>query len=193
VSSKGNEQMRTKGIRMQIERMTEYLESKKRRESGVALLLAMVLLFVLAMLGLSSLESAMTDGRIVGAMKSSQASLYMADAAVADLLDFMYNTYRYVSTPEIGDEIDVSRYGGFSGSVGPQGAYEKASGTYGLAPDTKIKLVAIGEECMQGNARLFNYGVWDVNVEGYSGGGKSTSRIHFSVLVCQCTDPLGCD
>jgi len=153
----------------------------------------MVLLFLLAMLGLSSLESAMTDGRVVGAMKSSEASLYMADAAVADLLDFMYNTYRPVSTPEIGDKIDVSKYGGFTGSFGPQGAYETKSGTYRLEPGTEIKLVAIGEDCMQGSARLFNYGVWDVNVEGSSGGGKSTSRIHFSALVCQCTDPLGCD
>jgi len=185
--------MRVEGNHMSIGRTKINWGSNKRRESGVALLLAMVLLFLLAMLGLSSLESAMTDGKVVGAMKSSEASLYMADAAVADLLDFMYNTYKPVSTPEIGDEIDVSKYGGFAGSIGPQGAYETKSGTYRLEPGTKIKLVAIGEDCMQGSTRLFNYGVWDVNVEGYSGGGKSTSRIHFSALVCQCTDPLGCD
>ena len=168
-----------------------------KRQSGVALMLAMVLLFVLALLALSSMETMMRNAQVIGAKKSSEMSLQMADAAVAQALDFLFNAYDPIDTPEIGDTIVLAPYasteyvsdGEFKGGFDPQGSYETAGGTYRLA--TSISLVAMAEPCLT-LVPSHHYGVWDIQVEGVSPSGKSVSSVHVSALVCQCTDPLGC-
>ncbi len=168
-----------------------------KRQSGVALMLSVFLLLVLAMLALSSLETMMRNAQVIGGKTSSEVSLQMADAAVAQALDFLFNAYDPVDTPEIGDKITLAAYstteyvsdGEFKGGFDPQGSYESEGGTYRLA--TSIELVAMGEPCLT-LIPAHHYGVWDIHVEGISPGGMSISTVHASALVCQCTDPGGC-
>ncbi len=161
----------------------------RRREEGIALMLAMLLLFVLATLALSSMDMAMQDSQMVGSKKSSEASLQMAEAGVADALDFLYNRYDPIDVPEVGTEIIVSQHGGFGGTFAKQGSFEQADGEYGLVGN--IKMVGLGEPCMTADP-AHHYGVWDIEVEGISGGGRSESAVHFAALMCQCTDIRGC-
>jgi hypothetical protein len=163
-----------------------------RREGGVALILTILMLFLLATLATSAIETTMRDAQIVGAKKSSEASLQMAEAGVADALDFLYNTYNPVNVPEIGDDIDMSTYGGFGGSFAALGSYSTDTGAYGLETGSNITMVGLGESCMTADP-AHHYGVWNIQIQGSVGGGRSRSTIHVGALVCQCTDILGCN
>jgi hypothetical protein len=175
-----------------IHRSPAPLAANATRESGVALILTILMLFLLATLAVSALDTTMKDAQIVGAKKSSEASLQMAEAGVADALDFLYNSYNPVNLPEVGETIDVSLYGGFGGSFAALGSHSTDVGTFGLASGTNISMIGLGEGCMTADPS-HHYGVWDIEIEGGVGGGRSQSTIHIGALMCQCTDILGCD
>jgi len=165
-------------------------EVMAKRQAGIALMLSVLLLFILATIALSSIETTMKDAEVVGAKKTSEASLQMAEAGVADALDFLYNSYDPINTPEIGETIDMVSYGGFGGSFDPQGSYEVEGGSYGLAGGTDMTMASLGEPCLTADP-AHHYGVWDIQVQGVSAGNRSVSTIHFSALICQCTDATG--
>jgi hypothetical protein len=165
---------------------------RSSREGGVAMILTILMLFLLATLATSAIDTTMKDAQIVGAKKSSEASLQMAEAGVADALDFLYNTYNPVNVPEIGDNIDMTSYGGFGGTFASQGSYSSDTGAYGLESGSDISMVGLGEGCMTADPS-HHYGVWNIQVQGSIGGGRSQSTIHVGALVCQCTDIRGCD
>lgn len=168
------------------------IDRNRKRESGVALLFSMLLLFLLVTLAFSSMDTVMADAKIVGAKKSSERSLQMAEAGVADAMDFLYSTLNTTATPpEVGDEIDMVRYGGFGGSFAMQG-HEATDSNYALAPGSVIAMKGIGERCDVSSDYKFAYGIWDIQVQGSSGDGLSTSGIHISLLKCQCISIQGC-
>ncbi len=168
------------------------IDARRKRESGVALLFSMLLLFLLATLAFSSMDTVMRDAQIVGAKKSSERALQMAEAGVADALDFLYNTYdTHTNPPEVGQTVNMANYGGFGGSFDKQG-HEVVEADYALVPGTAITMRGLGEPCMVSSDFKFSYGIWDIEVQGTSGDGLSTSAIHISVLKCQCVDINGC-
>ena len=61
----------------------------RKREGGVALLVAMMMLVLMGMIGLASLETVMRDRQVTGFQTMAQSALYAADAGVADSLDIL--------------------------------------------------------------------------------------------------------
>jgi hypothetical protein len=57
--------------------------TERRHESGAALLVAVLLLALMGVIGLSSMETVMRDRQIAGYQKRSQTALYAAEAGVA--------------------------------------------------------------------------------------------------------------
>jgi len=168
------------------------IEARRKRESGVALLFSMLLLFLLATLAFSSMDSVKRDAQIVGAKKSSDRALQMADAGVADAMDLLYNRYAPVSSPEIGDTIDPAIWGDIDGSFVRQGN-ESRDHLYALAANTIMTMRGLGEPCNVSSDFDFNYGIWDVQVQGFSTtDALSRSTIHISVLKCQCISINNC-
>lgn len=55
----------------------------RKRESGVALLLAVMMLSIMGLIGLSSMESVMRDRQVAGFQSRARSALYAADAGVA--------------------------------------------------------------------------------------------------------------
>ncbi len=160
----------------------------RRAERGIALLISMIMLFILATLALASMDMAMRDAQVVGAKKSSEAALQMAEAGVSEVLDYFYNTYDPVDYPGPGTTVDIAE-ANIAGTFAQQGAYESGTGSFDLTGE--MSWVGLGEGCMMTDPP-HHYGVWDVTVQGVAPGGQTSSIIHFSLLKCQCTSPTGC-
>lgn len=160
----------------------------RKGERGVALLVSMLMLFILVTLAMASMDLARRDAQMVGAKKSSEAALQMAEAGVSEVLNYFYNTYDPVDYPGPGTTIDIAT-ANIAGTFVNQGMYEISSGSYDLRG--QMSWVGKGENCMT-TEPSHHYGVWDVTVQGVAPNGQTTSTIHFSLLKCQCTSPTGC-
>jgi len=61
----------------------EISEKRLRREGGVALMIAVLLLSVMGLVGLASMDTVMRDRQVAGYQSRTRSSLYAADAGVS--------------------------------------------------------------------------------------------------------------
>lgn len=156
---------------------------RSRRESGMALLVAVMLLALMGLIGFASLDTVMRDRQVAGNTSLSQSALYAADAAVADALDVVRS--EVVPAAVAPDDC-------LTGTI-PTGTLPNGS-SYGpdstlSAADQKICMLATAESCIQ-NTSLelnFRYTVWSINTEGRAPGG-ATARVNSTVVRCHAFD-----
>lgn len=153
----------------------------RRRESGSALLVSMVLLGVMGLIGFASLDTVMRDRQVAGFQNRAQTALYGADAGVADGLEILKNEV-LGSALAIGDCLTNT----LTLTTLPNGT------TYG--PDTtagssQICMLAAADPCASLDASIevgqpiYLNTLWNLRAEGIAVGG-ATSRIHSTADRC---------
>ena len=153
-----------------------------RRESGTALLIAMLLMALMGVIGLSSLDTVMRDRQVAGNTSQAQSALYAADAGIAASLNILRTDIVGAAlTP--GDCLTNKLT---AGTALQNGA------TYG--PDTtaasdEICMLATAGPCAELDSSIeqgqpiYLDTVWNVRTEGASPGG-ATSRVHATAVRC---------
>jgi len=147
-----------------------------RRESGAALLVAVMMLALMGLIGFASLDTVMRDRQVAGNTSRIQSALYAADAGVADALEVL-RTEVTTSALAPGDCL--------TGTV-PSVALPNGT-SYG--PDTtapnQICMLASAEPCIEDTSLELNffYTVWDIRTEGQAPGGAN-ARVQATAGRC---------
>jgi Tfp pilus assembly protein PilX len=153
----------------------------RRRESGAALLISILLMTAMALIGFASLNTVMRDREVTGFTAQSQTALYGADAALADSLD-------EIRTGVVGNQVLA---GDCLANPVPSATLPNGV-SYGpddTAPTDDICMLAAAEPCeeMASSINLgepiYLYTVWNVRTQGVSPGG-ATARIQATAERC---------
>lgn len=155
----------------------------RRRESGAALLVSILLLTAMTLIGFASLNTVMRDREVTGATNRSQTALYGADAAVAATLELLRTTP--IGTVKIDDCLtpDVP-----SGTL-PNGVSYGPDTT--ASPPPKVCLLSAGKICenygsnweMGNGGSVYREAIWSVRAQGVAPGG-ATSRVQATIQNC---------
>jgi Tfp pilus assembly protein PilX len=154
---------------------------RRRRESGAALLISILLLTAMALIGFASLNTVMRDREVTGYTSQSQTALYGADAALA-------NSLEVIRTEIVGNQV-------LSGDclAAPVPSATLPNGvSYG--PDTtattpNICMLAAAEPCEEMASSInvgepiYLYTIWNVRTQGVAPGG-ATARIQATAERC---------
>jgi Tfp pilus assembly protein PilX len=148
----------------------------RERESGAALLIAVLMLALVATIGFASLNTVARDREVAGNTGRAQSALYAADAGIAASLQSL-RTEQTGSSIRSGECIDAtvpSANLGNGASYGPD-----ATAT------NQICMIAVGESCMENTdaSLMFKYTVWDIRAQGNAAGG-SVARVQATAGRC---------
>jgi len=153
----------------------------ERRQSGVALLVTMLLLTAMALIGFASLHTVMRDRETTGFTSQAQTALYGADAALAASLNV-------IRTTSVGNQVlagDCLATPVPSATL-PNGVSYAPDST---APTNQICMLAAAEPCTEMGSSIeqgqpiYLYTVWNVRTQGVAPGG-ATSRIQATAERC---------
>lgn len=155
----------------------------RRRESGAALLVSMILLTAMALIGFASLNAVTTDREVAGYTSQFQTALHGADAALAHSLDV-------IRTEIVGTAIAP---GDCLGPPIPTATLPNGV-TYGPdstapSPSDKICMLAAAEPCSGVDASIevgqpiYLETVWNLRTQGVTAGG-ATSRVQATAVRC---------
>lgn len=155
--------------------------SRSRREGGVVLLVAILILALMGVVGLASLDTVMRDRQAAGHHGLSQNALYAADAGVSESLEVLRSEVLAAAvTP--GDCLT---------SPVPEATLSNGA-SYGpddTAASSDICMTATAEDCVElGSSAeigttLFRYTVWNIRTQGTAPGG-ATARIQATARRC---------
>ena len=153
-------------------------QAKPRREEGIALMLAVLLLVAVSALALSTMQTAASDGTVAGFQNQEQIAFYAAEAGIADARAVIRNMGERSEVPDYpGDFPDEDNPEELSNpsefETGDQPIYYADPNPPTAAP---IMYVGEGAPCTEGcNMTLgglkFNHTKWQVNVVGESPSG----------------------
>jgi len=153
-------------------RVSEFSYARRKREGGVALVIAMFLLVMMSLVGVYALDTVALDQQVAGFQNRKKLAFYAAEAAAAEAL----------STLAVSGTPDVSSF-----SMGDSSLYPYGQPTYGLDSTAANPVEPLAAGAMdgmnlaigQGGSSKFNLQTWKVRVEGNAPGG-SVSRIEFA-------------
>jgi len=146
------------------------MTAPNRRESGSALLVAMMLLVLMGLIGLAALQTVSQDRQVAGYQNRARLALYAADASVA-LVSNLLRDPKDCTTALVVP----------SGTLGDGMAYPYGQPSYGPDPEvaTPIRCVgkappdpSLGVNLTWGRAR-FQSLVWEVHSLGQTADGSS--------------------
>ena len=155
---------------------TDRQHTNSKRESGVALMMAVLLLITVSGLALSTMQTAASDGSVAGFQNQDQMAFYAAEAAVANARDVVRDmsargevpTYP-ADYPNQGNPIALATPGDYETGQQP---------TYFADPAQAAPIGYVGEGamCTEGcNMTLgglkYNHTKWKINVIGQSPSG----------------------
>lgn len=152
---------------MRTELKMRTMTERKRREAGMALIIAMVMLAVMGIVGLAALDTVSLDQQAAGYQSRKRVSFYAAEAGVAEALA----TLRADGTPVV-----------TTTTLGDTSSYPHGQPGYALAAGTTIdKLGSSSMDEMemnidQGGAATYQIDYWKFEVEGQDVSG-TTSRL----------------
>jgi len=150
------------------------LPQYRRRQSGAALLVTMLILIALSLLGISTLAAVMGDQQVSGYQSRGRIALHAAEAGMSDVQSSLDGA----GAPTIN-----------SASLGDTTIYPHGQPSYG--PDTAVTapvedLGAVGAQGMNlrigGGGPRYQVQYWKLNVQGNAPGG-SVARIEAAVGV----------
>ena len=149
---------------------------RSKREGGVALMLAVLLLITVSALALSTMQTVASDGTVAGFQNQEQMAFYAAEAGIVAARDIVRNmggrdeipTYP-ADYPDEANPITLSDAGEFETGDQP---------TYFVDPDIAIPIGWIGDgaPCTEGcnmtlGGQKYNHTKWGINVVGESPSG----------------------
>jgi len=157
--------------------MTEQrLRQNAKREQGVALMMAVLLLIAVSGLALSTMQKVASDGTVAGFQNQEQMAFYAAEAGIADARDIVRGmggraelpTYP-ADFPDPGNPVQLSNAGDFE--TGAQPVYFADPN-----PTDPISYVGEGAQCTEGcnmtiGGTKYNHTKWKINVVGQSPSG----------------------
>lgn len=162
-------------------RQDRVLERDRRRESGAALLVAILLLTAMTLIGFASLNTVMRDRQVTGATSMSQTALYGADAAIAASLE-------RIRTSAVGNQVVVGDC--LPGTVPSATLANGVSyGPDSTAASNQICMLAAAEPCeeyassIEQGQPIYLYTLWNVRTQGVAPGG-ATSRVQATAENC---------
>lgn len=152
------------------------VRNRARRESGIALMLSILLLITVSALALSTMQTAATDGSVAGFQNQETMAFYAAEAAIAEARDVVR---------DMGERSQVPAYpADFPNQGNPVQIGDSTSYVAGQQPTyyadpavtTPIGYVGEGKQCTEGcNMMLggtkYNHTKWQINVVGESPSG----------------------
>ena len=144
------------------------MRAERRRESGAALLVSVLLLALMGVVGLASLDTVMRDRQVAGFSSNAQNALYAADAGISASLNLIRQEIVGANTAL------------------PNGSSYRPDAT---APSNQICMLASAEPCSEIDASIemgqpiYLYTVWSVRTEGIAPGG-ATARVHATAERC---------
>lgn len=155
---------------------TQRTKANSKREGGVALMLAVLLLIAVSGLALSTMQTVASDGTVAGFKNQEQMAFYAAEAGVADARDIVRNmgdrdeTPAYPADfPDTGNPIQLATAGDYETGTQP---------VYFADPATVDPIAYIGEgtTCVEGcnmtiGGLKYNHTKWQINVVGQSPSG----------------------
>jgi hypothetical protein len=150
------------------------LAYERRRESGAALLVTVLILIALGFLGISTLAAVMGDQQVAGYQSRGRVALHAAEAGMAEVQSDLSG----VGAPTIA-----------TGTLGDASLYPYGRPSYG--PDTAIAdpvqdLGAVGAQGMNlrigGGGPRYQVQYWKLNVQGNAPGG-SVARVEAAVGI----------
>jgi len=142
-----------------------------RRESGVALMISVLLLIAVSALALSTMQTAASDGQVAGFQNQDQISFYAAEAGIAAARRTVRNMGARTELPVYPTDFpDAANRVSLATTSDYQGGGQPA---YYADPLVAAPIVYIGEgkRCIEGcNAKIGGQGLthtkWQVNVVG---------------------------
>lgn len=150
------------------------LERARRRQSGAALLVTMLIMIALGLLGVSTLNAVMGDQQVSGYQARSRVALHAAEAGISDVQAKLNGA----AAPTI-DPADL----------GDSSLYPHGQPSYGPDPAVGAPVEDLGAVGAQGmNLRIgaggprYQVQFWKLNVQGTAPGG-SISRVEAAVGV----------
>ena len=154
---------------------------ERRREQGAALLVAMLMLMLLGLIGLSALDTVTRDRQVAGYQSLAQTALYAADAGVAHSLDILRTEITGAAlTP--GDCLNSTLP---STSLGSGTSF----GPDPTAATNQICMLGAADPCegfdasVEQGQPIFLNTVWNVRVQGTAPGG-ATARVQANAVRC---------
>lgn len=150
--------------------------TRARRESGIALMLSILLLITVSALAISTMQTAASDGSVAGFQNQEAMAFYAAEAAIAEARNVVRDMGERSQVPsypaDFPDQANPIEIGDASLYVtGDQP-------TYYVDPTvtTPIGYVGEGKQCTEGcNMALggtkYNHTKWQINVVGESPSG----------------------
>jgi hypothetical protein len=166
--------------------------SRSRRESGAALLVAVLLLAMLGVIGLASMETVTRDRQVAGFQNRARVALYAADAGVAHAVGIIR---AQAQTLAPGGEAALENFnpafpgkGGVTMQVLGSDFPAPGSPSYGMDPNAQdptnllaaaqaIRYIGKGSPCpgwiMSGESTAVQWreALWDIRVVGSAPGG----------------------
>lgn len=152
--------------------------SERKREQGVALMLAILLLIAVSALALSTMQTAASDGVVAGYQNQESIAFYAAEAGVAEARSVIRNMGARSQVPDYpadfpnaGAPTSLSQSTYFNGAGQP--VYYADPNPPAAAP---IVYIGEGEPCTEGcniaiGGQQYNHTKWQVNVVGESPSG----------------------
>lgn len=154
---------------------------RTRREGGIALVIALLMLVLLSVVGLNSLDTVMRDRQVAGHTSRSRLALYAADAGIAEGLEL-------IRTSTLGGALAPGDC-----LPNPVPATALPNGTsYGpdpTAPTPNVCMLSSADPCapLDGSWEIggtqWLYTVWNLRVQGQTPDGAQ-SRVQATVARC---------
>lgn len=140
-------------------------ENLRRRESGTALLVSILMLVMMGLLGMASLDTVMRDRQIAGYTSRARSALYAADAGVAAALD-MVRTAPLPTALATGDCITTV----LPTTTLPNGTSYQPDTS---AATSNICMLSSADPCSEldasievGAGSIYLYTLWDMRIQG---------------------------
>jgi len=159
----------------------------RRRESGSALIITVLVMLLLGAIGISALDTVMRDQQVAGYQNRSSTAFYAAEAGVAQAKDLVRrNVLSGVEKLSFADYATAV-------SIGDSSLYPEGQPIYYGAPkpgedpvqsmDESLKIAgAAGSDMRQGmGPRWNNFALWKIRVAGQTPDG-AVSRIEVVTL-----------
>lgn len=158
----------------------------RRRESGSALIITVMLLLLLGVIGMSALDTVMRDQQVAGFQNRATAAFYAAEAGVAQAKDLIRGQLFYTA----GETVNFATSGS-PVEIGDTSMYPNGRPRYYGDPDVTQPIEALpqtlkspgaGGSNMRQGAQAFNtFGLYRVRVVGETADG-ATSKIEAVTL-----------
>ena len=153
-----------------------------RGEEGAALLVAVLMLMLMGIVGMSSLDTVMRDRQIAGYTSRARSALYAADAGVAAALDLV-RTSPLPTALAPGDCLPAN----VAATNLPNGTMFLPDTT---AATTNLCMIASADPCSEldasievGAGAIYLYTLWDMRIQGQTTDG-AIARVQATAQRC---------